>query len=223
MLNIQCAKCGAKLKGQETIVTPFFVYLDGIKYQDFKVACNKCGGLVNYERFAKKAAENKAKAMAKLARKQKKTIKQISEEEQYNIIMRKAGKRAKEIATARGVSPVRLQDFNAAIDELPQEEKDMVLAYEDKVNMALFKSGTNKPTKHIKPNSILLLTQGIIEHAIAEKDEDFFKSEYGAQIVDTYNTTLTMHTSYDYGITADLLLDKMRKDAIKVKGEDDDE
>lgn len=222
MLHIQCAQCGAMLKGKEVIITPFSNYINGAKYADYAVTCSKCGGAVVHERYAQMAAKNKAKAMAKIARKTGKTIKKINEEQQYNAIMRKAGKRAKEIAKAHS-NPTKLKHLNQAIEELPQEEKGLVLAYEDKLNMELLDAGTNKPTKHIKSNAILLLTQSVIECAIADKDEDFFKSEYGAYIVDTYNTVLSMHKHHDYGITAELLLEKMRKGAIRVKGDDNDE
>ena len=223
MLHIQCDHCGQTLMGKDIKVVPFHEYLDGAKYQDYAVNCTKCGGSIVWDRYVQKAKENKAKAMAKLARKTKKTVKQITEEEKYNIIMRKAGKRAKEIAAQHKSNPVvTIVDLNKAIDELPQGDKDIMLAYEDKIDMGLLKSGTHKPIKHIKSNAVLLLTQGIIESAIAEKDEDFFKSEYGAQVIETYNTVLTIHTSHDYGITADLLLEKMRKGEL-VKGENDDD
>jgi hypothetical protein len=221
MLKIKCDHCGQTLMGKDIKVVPFHEYLDGAKYQDYAVNCTKCGGSIVWDRYVQKAKENKAKALVKLARKKKKTVKQISEEEQYNIIMRKAGERAKEIAKAHS-KPVKLKHLCKAIDELPQDEKSIVLAHEDKLDLELLHQGTNKPTKHIKPNSILLMTQAIIECAIADKDEDFFKSQYGAQIVDTYNNALTIHTSHDYGITADLLLEKMRKGEL-VKGENNDE
>lgn len=224
MLKIQCAKCGATLKGLDVIITPIKTYIDNVKYQDFNVVCSKCGGVVVHERYAKMAAENKAKAIAKLACKKGKTIKQITEEEKYNIIMRKASKHAKKIAASYKENPVvTRKDLRKAITELPQDEMDIVLAYEDKLDLEMLKKGTDKPTAHIKPNSILLLTQAIIESAIAEKDEEFFQSKYGEQVVDTYNTALTIHTNNDYGITADFLLEKMRKNAIRVKGEHDND
>ena len=86
--------------------------------------------------------------------------------------------------------------------------------------MAMLKAGTKKSTKHIKHNAMLLLTQAIIESAIEEKDEEFFQSEYGVFVVDTYNTALTIQKCHDYGITADFLLEKMRKNAIKVNEEE---
>ena len=125
--------------------------------------------------------------------------------------MRKVGKRAKEIAVSYKENPVvTLQDFSKAIDELPQEERDIVLAHEDKENMELLRIGTKKPTKHIKPASIVLLTQAIIESARDDKDEDFLKYGYGEYVVDAYNTALTNHKHHDYGITAALLLKKIR-------------
>ena len=224
MLHIQCAQCGATLMGKDVNMTIEDAYIDGIKYKNYAASCNKCGGAVVHERLAQMTAKSKAKAMAKLAKRKKKTVKQISEEEQYTTIMCKAGKRARELAELHPVNPaVRVKDFYAAVDELPKEEKQIVLTYEDKMDMQMLKNGASKPASHIKPNAILLLTQGIIESAIAEKDEDFFQSQYGAQIVDTYNTALTAHTSNDYGITARFLLEKMRKRQIKVKGEQDDE
>lgn len=213
MLHIKCEKCGKTLKGKEVTATPFYAYINGVKYQDYAVACIHCGGLVAHERFIAKAAENKKKAMAKLQRKTGKSIKQITEAQQYSTIMRKVYNRAKEIAASNPF--VRLKDIDEAVNELPQDERNIVLAYEDKQDMALLKSGYSKPTKHIDQKSILLLTQAIIESAIVDKDEDFFKTEYGEQIVDTYNTTLSMHTHHDYEITAALLLEKMRKGGIK--------
>lgn len=221
MLQIKCDHCGQTLKGKEVKVTTFDAYVENVKYKDYAVTCSKCGGSVVYEYYAKKAAENKAKAVSKAACKTGKSIKQITKEEKYSLIMRKASKRAKEIAKSND-RPLRVQHLSKAIDELPKDEKDIVLAQEDKQDMALLKAGTKKPTKHVKPNSILLLTQAIIELAIAEKDEDFFQSEYGNYIVDAYNTALTNHKCHDYGITAALLLEKMHKGEL-IKGEDDDD
>ena len=224
MLQIKCDQCGQTLKGKDVKVTTVYAYVRGVKYQDYDVTCPKCGGVVVHDRYAKKAAENMMKALAKVARKTNKSVKQITEAEKYDVIMLKVRKRAKELALChKSNTAVTLLDLNKAIDELPQEEKNIVLAYEDKQDVALLQALTHKPIKHIKHNAILLLTQGIIESAIAENDEDFFKSEYGVQIVDTYNTTLTIHASHDYGITADLLLEKMRKNAIEIKGENEDE
>ena len=220
MLHIQCNHCGQTLKGKEVAVTPFYEYFNGIKYQNYAVVCSKCDGVIVWDRYAEKAAANKAKAMAKAVKKTQKSVKQITEEEQYAIIMRKVGKRAKDIATARNVSPPKVEDFYKAVDELPKNEKAFVLAYEEKQDMELLKVVNNKPTKHIAPNSILLLTQAIIESAIADKDEDFFQSKYGEQVVDTYNTMLTVRKGHDYGITADLLLEKMLKKSIQVQGEE---
>lgn len=217
MLQITCAQCGKKLMGKEVIVTPFHAYIDGVRYQDFNATCANCGGSVVHERFAKKASANKAKAMTKIARKTGKSIKKISEEEQYTAIMRKTSKRAKEIAKAHS-KPLRVKHLCKAIDELPPDEKRIVLAQEDKQDMELLKVKTNKPTKHISTNSILLLTQSIIEVAIQDGDEDFFQSQYGEYIVDTYNTTLAVHKGHNYEITAKLLLEKMRQGKIKVKG-----
>lgn len=222
MLQIKCQHCGAILKAKEIIINQFIVKEDAVAYKEYICICSKCNQSVEWDRYAQKAAENKAKAMAKLARKTKKTVKQITEAEKYNAIMKKAGKRAREFAKYHTSNvAVTVLDLNMAIDELPQDEKQIVLAYEDKQDMGLLKAGTHKPTKHIKSNSILLMTQAIIESAIEENDEDFFKSEYGAQVVDTYNLALTDHKHHDYGITAALLLEKMRKGEL-VKGEDDD-
>ena len=224
MLNIQCAQCGETLKGKEVKVTPFNNYIEGVKYKDYAVTCPKCGGLVTHERYAKMSAEGKAKAMIRLAKKKKKTVKEISEEERYCTIMRKVGKFAKANALTHKDNPVvKQKDLNKAIEELPKDEKKAMLAYEDKMDMELLKNGVDKPQKNMSPNSMLLLSQAIIESAIKENDEDFFEFEYGAQIVEIYNTMLTARKCHDYGITADLLLEKMRKNAIKVKGEQEDD
>lgn len=221
MLQIKCDHCGQTLKGKEVKVEPFYDYIEGIKYQDYAVTCTKCGRVIVWDRYTQKATENKEKAIAKLARKTKKTVNQITEAEKYNAIMRKVGKRAKEMASCRvDTRPLQI-DINAAVNELPQDERIIVFAYEEKQDMALLQAPNHKNEK-AKSNSILLLTQAVIESAIAENDEDFFKSEYGVQIVDTYNTVLTMHKHHDYGITAALLLEKMRKNEL-VKGECDDE
>ena len=220
MLHIQCDHCGQMLKGKDVKVTTFDAYVGKAKYKDYAVVCTKCDGIIVWDRYVQKAAENKAKAMGKLSKKTGKPVKQITEEDKYNAIMRKVGKRAKEVAVLyKGNPVVKHKDLCQAIDELSPKEKAIVLAYEDKLDMALFKIATKKPTKHIRANSILLLTQAIIECAIADNDEEFFKSEYGATMCETYNLALTIHTSHDYGITADLLLEKMRKNAIRIKGE----
>jgi hypothetical protein len=219
MLQIKCDHCGQTLKGKDVEVTTFDAYVGKAKYKDYDVTCTKCGGSIMWDRYTQKAAENKAKALAKLARKKKTTVKQITEAEKYSIIMSKAGKRAQDFVL---VGPVKLQHLNRAIEELPQDERNFVLSYEDKHDMTMLKAGTKKSTKHIRSNAILLLTQAIIESGIEENDVDFFKSEYGAFVVDTYNAALTNHKHHDYGITAALLLEKMRKGKIHVKGEDDD-
>lgn len=224
MLQIKCDHCGQLLKGKDVKIDAFYDYLNGVKYKKYTTACKKCGGFVYWERYAQKNEENAATALEKFADKKGETIKQIAQSKQYNEIMKKVGERAREIAATCPSNPaVKVQDIYAAVDELPQSEKDIILAHEDKQDMALLHDGNKRSADHIKPNSILLLTQAIIELAIAENDEDFFKSEYGEQIVDTYNTALTIHKSHDYGITAELLLEKMRKNAIKVKGENDDD
>lgn len=224
MLKIKCDHCGATLKGQDVYVIPFNAYIDGVKYKDYTAHCIKCDGVVIYDRYVQKAEENKAKAIEKVARKKGKTVSQVSEEEQYLSVMRKVGKRAREIAAARTTSPaVRITDVSKAVHELPQDEKDFMLAYEEKQDMALLDQKYDKPTDHIKVNSILLWTQAIIESAIADNDEDFFKSKYGAHIVETYNAALAVHKCHDYGITAALLLDKMRKGKFAENQEEDEE
>lgn len=223
MLKIKCIQCGAILAAKDTTVTPFHNYVEGVKYQDYAVTCNKCGGLVVYERFAKKAQANKEKALAKLARKQNKSVAQVKAESGYKTIMRKVGKRAKEIAATYKENPkVKWRDINKAINELPQDEKRVVLAHEDEQNVAILNSGIPKQADNMTAQSMLLLTQSIIECAIADHDEDFFQSEYGKQIVEMYNTALTIHKNHEYGITAEFLLEKMRKNAIKIKGEKED-
>ena len=79
--------------------------------------------------------------------------------------------------------------------------------------MALLHGKNNKHID-IDANSILLLTQGIIEVAVLDKDESFFATDYGKSIIDAYNTALTIHTRHDYEITAEFILDKMRKGEI---------
>jgi hypothetical protein len=223
MLKIQCTKCNQTLKGKEITITPFHAYINGVKYQDYACTCSKCGGSVVHDRMVRTAEANKAKAMAKLARKAGKSVQKFTEEQQYDAIMRKVGKRAREIAASYKENPITtLQDLSKAIDELPQEERDIVLAHEDKENMELLRVGTKKPTKHIKPASIVLLTQAIIESARDDKDEDFLKYGYGEYVVDAYNTALTNHKHHDYGITAALLLEKMQNGELAPKGEDED-
>ncbi len=143
--------------------------------------------------------------------------------DKYNQIMKKVAKRAKEIAISyKGNNIVGLQDFDKAIEELPKKDRDTIHLYEDKQNIKFMQQYAKKPNNDITNNSFLLLTQAIIESAIAENDEEFFKSKYGEMVVDMYNTALTIHKSYDYNITAELLLEKMRKNAIKIKGEKED-
>lgn len=220
MLKIQCAQCGQTLKAKEINVSTFDAYVGNVKYKDYATTCMKCGGFVIYERIQKLAEKNKAKAMGKAVRATGKSSKQLTEEQQYNTIMRKVSRRAREIAsTYKENVTVHSRDLYKAIDELPKDEKAIMLAYEDKMDMRLLKAGTHKPTKHITPNAILLLTQAIIEDAIINKDEDFFQFEYGAQVVDTYNTALTIHTHTDYEVTAELLLEKMRKGKIRISYE----
>ena len=107
-----------------------------------------------------------------------------------------------------------------AIKQMPDDAKKAMLKHEDKLDMALLKTPSKRQTDHIQPNAILLWTQAWIERAIAEKDEDFFMSEFGAQVCDTYNLALKAHTKQDHHITAALLLEKMRKNEIKVKGDE---
>ena len=139
---------------------------------------------------------------------------------QYAAIMHNAGKHAKILAKRHKSMPaVQIIDWYDAINALPLDSREILLAYEDKQDMKLLQLGTNKPTKHISSNSILLLTQAIIESAISENDEDFFKTEYGAFVVDGYDLALTDRKHYDYNITAELLLEKMRKGKIRVSYE----
>ena len=223
MFKSPCAHCSSMLKGKEINVTTFDAYISGVKYKDYAVTCSKCGGTIVWDRYAQKSAENKAKAAKKAATKKGKSVKQITEEERYMIIMRKVGKRAKEIADARNVSPAKVQDLNAAVNELPDNEKSFVLAYEEKQDMAILKNGHYKTHDKATPQCILLMTQAIIASAIEEKDEDFFEHEYGKHVVDTYNAALTVHKGTDYGITAELLLEKMRKGKLAVNQEEESE
>lgn len=65
MLHIHCAHCGTTLKGKDVEVRPFSVQKDGVKYKDYAVICKKCGGTVDWDRYAEKARENREKALAK--------------------------------------------------------------------------------------------------------------------------------------------------------------
>lgn len=223
MLKIQCNQCGKTLMGKDTIATSIDAYIGGVKYQDYAVTCVHCGAAVRHERFAKKAAENKAKAMAKAMRKTGKSANQITEEQQYKTIMLKAYKRAQKMAKQRlSNKHVKWEDIDAAVNELPADEKRIVLAYEDKQNMLILKNGTNKPTAHIGQNAILLLTQALIQSARDDEDEDFLQSEYGAYVADVYNLALTHHTKCDYGITAEVFMEQWRKGEWQKRGEDED-
>ena len=223
MLKIQCTHCNQMLMGKEIKVEPFHAYIGAAKYQDYAVTCTKCGGAIVWDRYTEKAAENKAKAIRKAANKKVKPVKKVKKIEPYEVIMRKVGKRAKELAKLHpGAPAVQWGDFYDSINELPPDEKSIVLDYEDKQNMELLKKPNHKTNNKVTPQCMLLLTQAIIERAIADYDEGFFESEYGAYVVDTYNTMLSIHKHHNYGITAELLLEKMRKNAIKMKGEEDD-
>lgn len=216
MLHIKCDHCGADLKGSEVIITSFDAYFENIKYKDYTATCSKCGGIVVYDKCTQMRDKNKAKAMAKLSKKTGRSVAQISEAEQYNTIMHKVGKKVpKHLETPTA----KMMCFNKLVADLPPDEKKIVLEYEDKQDVALLHKKNNKPT-NIEPKSILLLTQSIIELAIADKDEDFFQSKYGEHIVDAYNTALTLYTKHDYEITAELLLEKMRKGVIVLNAEE---
>ena len=143
-------------------------------------------------------------------------MKKKTKETAYDAIMRKVGKT---IAPSDS-SLKRLYDFNKAINKLPEDKRQIIIKHEDGQDMALLDKENHKPKKCVADNSILLLTQGIIELAIADKDETFFMSEYGKTIVDTYNFMLTSHTKHNYNITAELLLEKMRKGTIQIDTED---
>lgn len=210
MLQIKCDHCNAILKGKDIIITPFNNYIADIKYKDYATTCPKCGGAVVLDRCVKMGEKNKEKAMIKLARKKGQSVAQINEAKQYNTIMHKLGKQIPQYPEGRFAQFMHL---NRLVDELPADQKRIVLEYEDKQDIALLHKENHKSTD-IDSNSILLLTQGIIEFAIADNDEDFFRSKYGQHIVDVYNTALTLHTRHDYKITAELLLEKMRKGEI---------
>ena len=218
MLHIKCNNCGATLKGGEITITTSNAYFEKIKYKHYATTCSKCGGVVLWDKYAKKNAENKAKAINKFARKKGLGAAQISDTEQYTTIMRKIGRRVSMIDTENTL--IKLKEFNKLVDQLPPDKKSLVLEYEDKQDMALLQKEYSKPTKHIDTNSVLLLTQGIIELAIADNDEDFFKSQYGKHIVDMYNTALTLYKGHDFEITAELLLEKMRKGTIQFDTEE---
>ncbi len=224
MLHIKCAHCGATLKGKDVIVATIPNFDGGVTYKDYAVTCPKCCGAIVWDRYVQKAAENKAKAVARLLKKLKKNMRQVSDEERYDEIMLRVAATAKKKAEENKENPkVRLKDLEAAVDDLPQETKDIMLAYEDKMDMAMLKIESGKHDEYVENSSILLLTQAIITLAIEDKDEDFFKSQYGEYIVDTYNNALTLHKHHDYNITACLLLEKMRQGKIKVRGESNDE
>ena len=134
--------------------------------------------------------------------------------------MKKVGKRAKDFAMLHTSNKaVNIADINKAVEELPPEEKSFVLAYEDKQDMALLKRPVHQTHPKATPQCMILLTQAIIESARDEEDEDFFKAGFGAFVVDTYNSALTVHKGHDYEITAGLLLEKMQKGLFQPKGE----
>lgn len=221
MLQIKCDHCGQILKGKDVVVTKFMAQSGGVEYKDYACSCPKCGGSIEWDRYTQKGEENKAKALVKLSLKTGKSVKRLTEEEKYNVFMRQAYAIAKQNAAKDKEIPiVKARDMLRAIKQMPDDTKQSMLEYEDKLDMALLKSGSKKPTEHVKPNAILLLTQAIIARAIVDKDEDFFRSEYGAQVCDTYNLALTAHTGHDNGITAAILLKKMQQGEIKVRGEE---
>lgn len=222
MLKIQCAHCNQILMGKEIKVKPFYVHINEITYQDYAVTCTKCGGAIVWDRYTEKAAENKAKAIRNAANKQVKPVKKVKKIESYEVIMHKVGKRAKELSLRHPwICGVQLGDFYDAINELPPDEKRMVLKYEDKQDIELLKRPIYKTHAKATPQCILLLTQAIFESARDEFDEDFFKSKFGEFVVDVYNAALIAYKNHDYDITAGLLLDKMRKGEWK-KGEEED-
>lgn len=207
MLKIKCHDCGAKLKGIDIIVKPFFNYVQNVKYKDYTTTCSKCGGVIVWDRYAKKAEENKAKAL------RKKGI-SMSSPSQYDTIMVKVKKRAKEITQDNGLDKVRLVDLNQAINELPPQEREIVLAYEDKGNVEILNSKCYKSTEQIDISAVLLLNQAIIVDALIDKDIDFFKSNYGGAIVSAYDSALTLYKGCDYNITSELLLEKIENGQV---------
>ena len=134
----------------------------------------------------------------------------------YNLIMQKV------VLTSRkgNQGGTTYKAINKAINRLPTKEKAIVLAKEDERNMASLNKKHKKSTDYLVDSSVLLLTQAIIELAIADRDEDFFMSNYGKAIVDGYNTALTIYTKHNYNITAELLLEKMRKGEIVIESEE---
>jgi transcriptional regulator with GAF, ATPase, and Fis domain len=217
MAKIKCDHCGTELKYKDIVVVSFYKHEDDIKYKDYTATCSKCGGVISWDRYVQKAAENKAKALEKFARKKGKSAAQITEAKQYDAIMQRI---SSNIVHNPDNFTATIKQFNKAINELPDEEKRIVLAYEDKKDMEIIKGTYYKSTKNVTSNSVLLLTQAIIESAIIDKDECFFASNYGKNIVDMYNAALTLHIGHDYEITADLLLEKMQKGTITFYSEE---
>lgn len=217
MLKIKCSQCNAILKGVDIVVTTFDHYEHNIKYKDYAVTCPHCGGSIVWDRYVQKAEENKAKAVAKMAKKKGKSVEQIASPNQYEVIMRGVFNRAKELGTSyKKNNIVGKRDFYKAFNELPQDQRDVVLEYEDQEHMKLLNKKPDKPSEQISEHSMLLLTQSIINLAILDKDEEFFKSNYGKQIVAMYNAALTIYKKHDFNITAELLLEKMQKGKIKL-------
>lgn len=207
MLKIKCNDCGAELKGIEIIVKPFYNYEKNVKYKDYATTCSKCGGVIVWDKCVKKAEENKAKAF------RKKGI-SMDSPTQYDDIMVKVKKRAKQITQDNGLDKVRLVDLNQAINELPPQEREIVLAYEDKCDIEMLNSKCYKPTEEIDINGVLLLNQAIIIDALADKDIDFFKSNYGGAIVAAYDSALTLYKGYDYNITSELFVEKIENGQV---------
>ena len=207
MLKIQCHDCGCELKGGEIVITPFYNYINEVKYKDYATTCSKCGGIVIYDRLVKKAEENKQKALEKMVRKKGKSIEQLTEQNSYKAIMREVYGEAQKIGqTYKANNIVSRRDFFKVFKTLPQDKKSVVVEYEDKENMKVFQKKCNKPIDHIPDTSVLLLTQEIVTLALIDKDEDFFKSQYGHAIVNMYNTALSIYEDMDYNITAEFCL-----------------
>jgi hypothetical protein len=200
MLHIKCDHCGRDLKGQEVIVEPFYNYTNGIKYKDYTTTCSMCGSVISWDRYVQKAEENKTKAIGK------KIVPKISLEEQYNTIMRKVVKKA---IIPPSYFP-KNKDVSRLIAELPEDEKQIVLEYEDNEDMKILNQECHKQFKHININGLLLLYQDVIIDALKDKDEDFFKTKYGDSVVDAYNSALTLYKGHNYNITAALLLEKIQ-------------
>ena len=211
---IKCEICGANIKKHQLKMKKTYTEAYGVKYGEYDAICPKCGGTFVCEECVKRSEESMKKA---LARYEQKTGINPIEFGKYSVVARKVCRRAREIASEYKENPSpSWNDINKAYKELSEKEKQIMLDFEDKKNMEML---TAKPTtKHpmASARSVLLLTQGIIESAIEENDEDFFKGKYGEYIVEAYTIALKVCTNQDYDITASFLLDKMRKGEINI-------